>query len=312
MKYRVFLLLVLAVLIGPGGASAQLVIPLWGESEPPYHKPNDLEEYEDVCWLAVCAYQVVNPTLTIYPPQGEANGAAVVVLPGGGYEVEAVYHEGYEIAEALSRLGTAAAVLKYRLPNPETSTQPELVPSADVRQALSLLRERQQEFGFTADRFGVLGFSAGGHLAAQVSVHAEPQNRFNPDFSVLVYGVSQLNDENRKWLEKTLYHRAMTAEEVAYQTLLDHVDASTPPAFLVHAWDDETCHYRESTLYAEALNRFGVDNELHLFAHGGHGFGSGRASDGTDQWLELAAQWLRRLPRADSESSLVQPIRNPL
>ena len=294
-RYSIFIILILSTLSGIHDARAQQVIPIWDGVVPPYHKAHELEEYEDECWHARCAYQVVDPTLTVYLPQGEASGAAVVILPGGGYEVEAVYHEGYEIAEALSRQGTAAAVLKYRLPNPESSTRPEQVPSTDVRQALSLLRERQQELGFQADLFGVLGFSAGGHLAAQVSVHRDAQDPRNPDFSVLIYGVSRLNDENRAWLEKTLYHREMTAEEVAYQTLLDHIDVNAPPAFLVHARDDETCHYSESTLYAEALTQHGVDNELHVFAHGGHGFGPGRASDGTDQWLGLATSWLRRI-----------------
>lgn len=295
MRTRFFLLLLVLTFPAWNDAQAQQTIPLWGDSAPPFHKQHTVEEYEDECWLAVCAYQVVEPTLTLYLPQGEANGKAVVILPGGGYEVEAVYHEGYEIAEALSRQGTVAAVLKYRLPNPETSTQPEQVPSTDTRQALRLLRERQQELGFVASQFGVLGFSAGGHLAAQVSVHRQSQGELNPDFSVLVYGVSRLNDENRDWLEKTLYHRPMTREEKAFQTLLDHVGADTPPAFLVHAWDDDVCHYTESTLYAEALQNHGVENELHLFAQGGHGFGPGRASDGTDQWLKLAANWLNRL-----------------
>ena len=296
MRTRIFLLLLAAAFGAANIAQAQQTIALWGDSEPPFHKSHDVKEYEDDCWgEAVCAYQVVDPTLTLYLPEGEANGVVVVILPGGGYEVEAVYHEGFEIAEALSRQGSVAAVLKYRLPNPETSTHPEQVPSTDVRQALRLLREKQSELRFEARKFGVLGFSAGGHLAAQVSVHQEESGKLNPDFSVLVYGVSRLNDENREWLEKTLYHRPMTADEKTYQTLLDHVDADTPPAFLVHAWDDDTCHYSESTLYAEALQNHGVENELHLFAHGGHGFGPGRASDGTDQWLTLAANWLNRL-----------------
>lgn len=295
MKTRIFLLLLLAAFPGIQGVLAQQVIPLWGDSEPPYHKPHALQEYEADCWLAVCAYQVVDPTLTLYLPEGESNGAAVVILPGGGYEVEAVYHEGFEIAEFLSRQGTVAAVLKYRLPNPQTSTHPERVPSTDARQALALLRERREELGIEATQFGLMGFSAGSHLATQVSVHRKADDALNPDFSILVYGVSRLNGENREWLEKTLYHRPMTEEEVSHQTLLEHVDENTPPAFLVHAWDDDVCHYSESTLYADALVEHGVENELHLFAQGGHGFGPGRTSDGTDQWLQLAANWLERL-----------------
>jgi acetyl esterase/lipase len=292
------LLVFVASLLMFESLSAQEIILLWGDEDPPYFKPHSVEEYEADCFEVVCAYQVVNPTLTLYTPEANSNGTVVLILPGGGYEVEAVYHEGYEIAEKLAESGTVAAVLKYRLPNPATSTRPDLAPSSDVRKALSLLRDRQEEFGFEARRFGVMGFSAGSHLAASVSLHRSDDATQNPDFSMLIYGVSRLNEENRAWLEKTLYHRPMTDEELVTQTLLDHIDERSPPAFLVHAWDDEVCHFSESTLYAEALVAAGVENEIHLFAHGGHGFGPGRAEDGTDQWLGLAANWLNRLGAA--------------
>jgi acetyl esterase/lipase len=219
----------------------------------------------------------------------------VVVLPGGGYESEAVYYEGFEIAQALAERGTTAAALKYRLPNPETARHPEKVPLSDVRQALHLLRTKQADFQFKATRFGVLGFSAGSHLATVASVNRVAEPTQNPDFSILIYGVSRLTPENLQWLETTLYHRELTKDEIARETLLERVDKSTPPAFLVHALDDDVCHFSESTLYAEALTRHGVDAELHLFAHGGHGFGAGRDHDGTGQWLDLAANWLDRL-----------------
>lgn len=289
-------LILCLVLACPGGnALAQDVISVWGDEPPPFSKPHSVEEYEAPCFEVICAYQVVNPTLTLYLPEGKSNGAAVVILPGGGYEVEAVYHEGYEIAQALAGHGTVAAVLKYRIPNPETASKPEQAPLADVRQALNLLRARQGELGFSAGRFGVLGFSAGSHLAAAASVNRSPTASQNPDFSILVYGVTRLTAENREWLETTLYHREMTAGEIAEQTLLERVDENTPPAFLVHAFDDDVCHYSESTLYAEALTRHGVQAEIHLFARGGHGFGPGRDEDGTSQWLGLAANWLERL-----------------
>ncbi|MFC1689535.1 alpha/beta hydrolase [Pseudomonadota bacterium] len=277
---------------------AREVIPIWGEEQPPFYKPHTLEEYEEPCWRVTCAYQVVNPTLTLYLPAGDLNGVAVVILPGGGYEAEAVYHEGYEIAETLAQTGTIAAVLKYRLPNPQTATKPELVPIADVRRALKILREKQQEPGFEATKFGVMGFSAGSHLATAVSLSHSPDANENPDFSMLIYGVTRLTAENRKWLEDTLYHRAMTPAEIEEQTFLERVDSTTPPAFLVHSYDDETCHFTESTLYAEALKENGVEVEMHLFARGGHGFGPGRDEDGTSQWLSLADNWLGRLGQA--------------
>lgn len=276
--------------------SAQQLIPLWNEQIPPFAVPHSLEEYEAECWGgAICAHQVVNPTLTLFLPKGKGNGTAVVILPGGGYEVESVYNEGYEIAEALAAGGTVAAVLKYRLPNPESANPPEKAPVADVRQALKLLREHQAALGFEASKLGVAGFSAGGHLAAYVSVHRSMNSSENPDFSILIYGVSRMTAENREWLEKTLYHRDMTAQETAEQTLFERVNGETPTAFLVHALDDDVCHYTESTLYAEALQRHGVGAELHLFAAGGHGFGPGRAEDGTGQWLDLASDWLDRI-----------------
>jgi hypothetical protein len=195
-SFSVFCLLLAAT---SADSNAQQVLPLWGDNEAPYARPHSIEEYQDDdCWGDVsCIHQVVTPTLTLYLPESEA------------------------------------AVLKYRLPNPETSTKPWRVPEVDVRQALKMLRQRQSHFGFSAAKFGVLGFSAGGHLAASVSVHRSVEPQENPDFSILAYGVSIMNAANREWLEQTLYHRPMTDAEVAYQTLLEHMDANTPPAFLV-------------------------------------------------------------------------------
>jgi acetyl esterase/lipase len=286
------LLLLLTALGQP--VSAQQEISLWGEETPPYSKQSTLQEHVAPCWGADCAYQVVSPTLTIYKPEGKGNGNAVLVLPGGGYDVVAIFHEGSEIAEILARNGTTAAVLKYRLPRLESSTQPELVPLSDVRQAMRVLRDRQTEFGFRAERIGVMGFSAGSHLATFASLHRVADDDLNPDFSMLIYGVTKLTPTNQQWLEKSLYHRKLTDAEIAEQTLLNHVDENSPPAFLVHAMDDETCHFTESTLYADALTHKGVDVEMHLFPRGGHGFGPGHKEDGTDQWLTLAANWLNR------------------
>lgn len=283
----------LAVLVQP--VSAQQEISLWGQESAPYSKKSSLQEYVAPCWGADCAYQVVTPTLTIYKPEGKGDGNIVLVLPGGGYDVVAIFHEGSEIAEVLASKGTTAAVLKYRLPNPETSTHPELVPLSDVHQAMRMLRNEQARLGIEAERVGVMGFSAGSHLATFASLHRVANTGLNPDFSMLIYGVTNLTPINQEWLEKSLYHRKLTGAEIAEQTLLNHVDENSPPAFLVHAIDDDTCHFTESTLYADALTRNGVDVEMHLFPHGGHGFGSGRREDGTDQWLTLAANWLNRL-----------------
>ena len=276
-------------------SAAQEIIALWDGQPRPYYKANSVEEYEKACWEVTCVYGVTNPSLSVYRAAGKNSGRAVIVLPGGGYEAEAIYHEGYDVAKALSRMGITAAVLKYRLPDPETSDRPERVPLSDVRGAIQLMRSHSETYGIHAGKVGLMGFSAGGHLATVASVWEAEEPEQRPDFSALIYGVSQLTKSNREWLEKSLYHRKLTEAEVRQNTLLERVSAKTPPAFLVHALDDTVCHYSESTLYAEALSRQGVKVEVHLFPEGGHGFGLGRDGDGTSQWIELAANWIKRL-----------------
>ena len=274
---------------------AQQELELWPDQAPPYSKPVENSEYIDDCWGGVrCAHRVSTPTLTLYP-SAEKSQAWVLVMPGGGYDVVAIYHEGSEIAEAFVERGISAAVLKYRVPDIQTATKPEKVPFADFRRAMQMLRDAQEEAGIGNGKIGVVGFSASGHLAVYSMVHPDPNPRLNPDFSVLVYGTSKLNPTNRDWLEKNLYYRPLTDEEENREALLNWVTKDTPPAFLVHAVDDDVSHYTESSLYADALRTNGVDAELHLFAQGGHGFGPGRDSDGTSQWIGLAANWIKRL-----------------
>ncbi len=276
-------------------AQAQQELPLWPDQAPPYSKPVENSEYVDDCWGGVrCAHRVTAPTLTLYPA-AEPSQAWVLIMPGGGYDVVAIYHEGAEIAQAFVERGISAAVLKYRVPDNHTATKPEKVPFADFRRAMAMLRAEQESAGLNDGKIGAVGFSASGHLAVYSMVHPDPNPRLNPDFAILVYGTSKLNPTNRDWLEKNLYYRPLTDDEEQKEVLLDWVTEDTPPAFLIHAVDDEVSHYTESTLYADALRDHGVDAELHLFAHGGHGFGPGQDSDGTSQWLGLAADWIKRL-----------------
>jgi acetyl esterase/lipase len=274
-------------------ATAEEVIDLW-QGPPPHSKPNSLEEYVKESWGVPCVDNVTRPTLTIYAAQGENSGRAMVVLPGGGYEVESFVAEGRLIAEYLSSQGITSAVLKYRLPLVEASDEPHLVPITDARRALLLMRSIAGEYGFDPAKVGIMGFSAGGHLATAVSVMGSENAEEIPSFSALVYPVTTIEPENQQWLEKTLFHRPMTEAEIRQYSLVDQVDASTPPAFLLHAYDDDVVPISESMLYAEAMNAAGQEVEAHFFARGGHGFGPGRSEDGTDQWLGLLADWIKR------------------
>ena len=291
MRPSLFIILLLCSYV----TQAQSEIELWPDQAPPYSKPVEDREYIDDCWGGVrCAHRVTNPTLTLYPSE-EISQAWVLIAPGGGYDVVAIYHEGSEIAAAFVERGISAAVLKYRVPDSRTATRPEKVPFADFRRAMGLLRAEQEKSGVRAGKVGVVGFSASGHLAVYSMVHPDPNPLLNPDFAILAYGTSRLNPVNRDWLEKNLYYRPLTDDEERKEVLLNWVSRDTPPAFLVHAVDDEVSHYTESTMYADVLRDSGVDAELHLFAHGGHGFGPGNNRDGTGQWIDLAANWIKRL-----------------
>ncbi len=286
----------LVLLFTKGVAYGGDVINLWHNQTMPYHKTSQVKEYQEDCWQGkMCVYNVVQPTLTIYRAKGNNSGKAVIILPGGGYETLAITHEGYEVATAFAEQGITAAVLKYRLPNPKTSTNTGLTPLTDVRESIKLLGEMASQYGIIAGEIGVLGFSAGGHLATVASVRPSKNSEENPKFSVLIYGVTKFNQENKKWLEESLYYHALDPQQIAQNTLLNLVTPQTPPAFLAHAFDDDVCHYTESTLYSEALSKQGVEAELYLIAKGGHGFGLGRQLDGSDQWLDLAVNWIKRL-----------------
>lgn len=274
--------------------STQTVYQLWQGRDAPFSKENCVKEYEQESWGDTCVFNVTEPTLTVYPAQGENSGAGVVVIPGGGYVAEAIVHEGHKIAKILAAQGVTAAVLKYRLPNPATCTQPQAAPAADARRALKLLRQLAELYGINKDNVGVLGFSAGSHLATVVSLWKSADPEESPNFSGLIYGVTDLSEANLHWLEESLYFRKLTDEELAQNRLLDWVSQATPRAFLAHACDDQTCNVKESTLYAQKLLEHQAPVELHLFPQGGHGFGAGRPQDGTDQWLSLFVNWIKR------------------
>ncbi|MBC8190915.1 MAG: alpha/beta hydrolase [FCB group bacterium] len=276
-------------------AVAQDVYKLWEDQSKPFYKENQLVEYEEEVWDTKCVFNITEPTLTIYHAQGENVGKAVLIIPGGGYSLVAMYHEGYDIAKILSESGVTAAVLKYRLPKPESSDHPEKVPLADARRALKSLRSNSDKYGFDDKQVGVMGFSAGSHLATVASLWKSNEPDENPNFSALIYGVTNLTKANIDWLEKDLYHRKMTRKELRQNRLLDLVTKDTPPAFLVHAYDDDVCHVEESTLYAQRLIENDVKVEMHLFPTGGHGFGVGRKDGGTGQWLDLFVNWVTAL-----------------
>jgi acetyl esterase/lipase len=236
---------------------------------------------------------VNDPTLTLYAPKAGNTGAAVVVFPGGGYRILAIDLEGTEVCEWLNRTGVNCILVKYRVPGADpknASTGPYPKSSAalqDAQRALGIVRAHATEWHLDPNRIGVLGFSAGGHLAAALSTHydkrlydkidAADEQSCRPDFAVVVYP-GYLADEKHSMIDD-----------------LDiHPTEKTPPSFIVQAEDDPV-HIENSTAYFLALKNAKVPAELHIYAQGGHGYGLRHTELPVTGWPRLVDTWLHTI-----------------
>lgn len=253
---------------------------------------------------------VTRPTMTIYPPQGTNTGAAVMVFPGGGYNVLAIDLEGTEICDWLTSRGVTCVLLKYRVPGsgPHWNTTCHCrrvppVPMAlqDAQRAMRLLRQRASSLGVDPHRIGVVGFSAGGHLVAAISNTPErTYARFDaaddlssvPDFAMPIYpghlwaAADEVSDETPA--NSPLQTDLTLAADI-------HVTAQTPPTFIVMAEDDPTDDVRHGLSYYMALRAVRAPVEMHLYAHGGHAFGLRHTDQAITEWPVLAERWMRGL-----------------
>ena len=239
------------------------------------------------------------PTITPYlPPKEKATGAAVVVCPGGGYQMLAD-HEGWPVAEWLNSIGVAAFVLKYRIAPRYHHPSPML----DAQRALRTVRARAAEWGIDVRRIGILGFSAGGHLASTAATHfdagkadaADPIERVSsrPDLVILIYPVITMREQTHAGSKKNLLGDHPDSRLVALMSNDEQVTKETPPAFLIHTVNDDVVPVENSLLFAAALRRAGVPYEMHLYERGPHGFGLGANDPVLATWADRCADWLR-------------------
>jgi acetyl esterase/lipase len=231
---------------------------------------------------------VSKPTISLYrPPVGKDTGAAVVVCPGGGYNILAMDLEGTEVCDWLNSLGITAVLLKYRVPK-RAGLEKYAAPLQDAQRALGLVRYRATEWGIAPKRIGVLGFSAGGHLAAALSNNYEQRTyppvddadaaSCRPDFTLLIYpAYLTVKEENDK-----------LAPEM-------NITSNTPPTFIVMAENDPV-RVETALFYSLALRKAKVPLELHIYPTGGHGYGLRPAKDRVTTWPQRAAEWLEGLP----------------
>ena len=250
---------------------------------------------------------VVVPTLTIYAPPRERNtGIAVVICPGGGYAFLSWGEEGVAVARWLQARGITGAVLKYRLPSPDRVPSGHLVPLLDAQRAIRIMREHAAEFGIKTNRVGILGFSAGGHLAACVATKfaspipnpVEDVRRVScrPDFCALIYPVVSMLTSAHSGSRTNLLGRNPSEQLLAQFSCEKLVNHDTPPSFVVHARDDANVLVTNSLLFVEACQRAAVPVELHLYDKGGHGFGLGVHGGEVTNWPALFETFLKRLP----------------
>lgn len=270
-------------------AAADKPIPLWphpmSEFNPgPEHDATTAKDNAVAGKAVIRLANVTDPTLTFYPSPLRSTGAAIVVFPGGGYSILAFDLEGTEICEWLNSIGVNAVLVKYRVPEPPGVPR-YAEPLQDAQRAIGMVRANAEKWHIDSKRIGVLGFSAGGHLAALVSnsyatrtyapIDSADSVSCRPDFTILIYPAYLTGNNDRSVL----------APEFT-------LTAQTPPAFLIQT-EDDPIHVENSLTYYRALTTWKVPAEMHLFSTGGHGYGLRPSSQPVTQWPKLAEAWLR-------------------
>ncbi len=252
---------------------------------------------------------VTRPTLTPYlPPKDQATGKAVIICPGGGYSILAASHEGEDVAKEFNKKGIAAFVLKYRLPRDSSMVDKTTGPLQDAQRAIQLVRENASEWEIDPDQIGIMGFSAGGHLASTAGTHFKrevidnPKNTsLRPDFMVLVYPVISFDTLiGHSGSAKNLLGDNPSQESVHLFSNDKQVTQDTPPTYLVHAKNDNVS-VQNSYVFEAALKEHNVPVETTYFEGGGHGFGMINST--TDvRWMDHVEKWIKNLPEKSVES----------
>jgi acetyl esterase/lipase len=281
-------------------SSAQTIIPLY--KEVPNSKPAlNYKEKADTGKDGVIRISKVSiPDLAIFEaPNSNNKNTAVVICPGGGYSILAYNLEGTTVAKILNTWGVTGVVLKYRLPDDAIMKDKSIGPLQDAQRAIQYVREHSEELKVDPQKVGIMGFSAGGHLASTASTHFEksyidnPKNiSLRPDFSILGYPVISLTDSLAHMGSRQNLIGKNPSEDLIKEFSNElQVTKSTPRTFLVLAGDDHGVNPENSIKYYEALIKNHVSAEMHIFQNGGHGFGT-RLLEGKDNWMDLLKVWM--------------------
>lgn len=290
----------------------EYIVPLY-ESIIPNSKNADFKKeilnQSDISWVS----NVQIPDIAVYLPSKRiATGQAVVICPGGSYGSVVLDLEGSDIARQLNSIGVAGIVLKYRLPGFENCTDSHKVPLMDAQRAIRLVRFNAEKWNIAAAKIGIMGFSAGGHLASTLGTHFDYGNKASkdsieqkncrPDFMILVYPVISFTETcTHISSRKNLIGENPDQNLVRFYSNELQVQNDTPPAFLVHADNDSGVPAENSILMYEALRKKKIPAELHILSEGEHGFGLGLMSDHVASWTYSLKLWLNWLNQKKNE-----------
>jgi len=280
---------------------SQTFYPLYPDTIP-NSKPGPDQEKSAVQGGILIISKVSRPGLTVYKPNnGLKKSTAIIICPGGGYFVEAAGHEGEDVAKKFTEWGYTAIVLKYRIPNDSTMVNKEFGPLQDAQRALQWARENADLLNIQKNKIGIMGFSAGGHLASTAGTHFEnayisnPKNTsLRPDFMILVYPVISLTDSlGHRGSRDNLLGKSPSPEKILEYSNEFQVKSNTPPAYLVTAKDD-FINFHNSTLFHEALKKNGIASEIYLYEKGGHGYGMNNKTSSV-KWMDLVYKWMEKM-----------------
>ena len=272
---------------------AQQIVPLYPGAIPNSKKTEKKETFNSGMFRGVST-----PTLEVYLPEKEkATGAAIIIIPGGGYGVVVYQGEGISTAKQFAKNGIAAFVLKYRLPDDSILVNKTIGPLQDAQQAIKLVRENASKWGVDTSKVGIIGFSAGGHLASTAATHfqkpvIENKNNTNirPDFQIVVYPVISMQDSlTHRDSRNNLLGKNPSKHLIDEYSNELQVTNNTPPAYITQAADDKTVDVDNSIAYFESLRHHNVDAEMHIYPKGGHGF-IFRQPD----WMDPLFLWMKK------------------
>lgn len=286
-------------------SNAQEVIPLWNDYKPNHTKTSKVETQVKDGIIRISNVQ--NPTLEVFLPKNTSTKTkGLIICPGGGYNILAYDWEGTTIAKKFTENGIAAFVLKYRLPKANGSQDKHKAALSDAQRAIRIIRNNADNWNVDKNQIGVIGFSAGGHVASTLGTHYnETDSNLNlkldsintrPDFMALIYPVITMNDKyTHHGSKNNLLGKNPSEEIVHFYSNELHVTQNTPPTFLVHSGNDKGVSVMNSIKFYEALQEKNIKAEMHIYPEGGHGYSLAIGQESLSNWFNQLIDWIETL-----------------